>query len=143
MQTENRIPEDPLLRNYVDKLKAVSASIRELQLEYKQLIEDAKLDGYNAEAIKQIIAVTTYGQKRGEKTIGDMVLYADQAGFDLGYRVMADGVEVQLRGRDAQDNLSELSRFQEWRPMFGEKVILFFQVLLGIAASGTFLWLMQ
>ena len=138
---------DPtLITNYFDKMLEVQSSIKELQKEYQQLLKDAEVDGLERKALNPLMNLLA-GETRpqGIVLLNKLVEYSEQAGLELDVvssaRLSAVEAESQpvpeTRRWNTQSNLAEEHR------LIGDKTAAWLQAIIGLAAGGTFLWLLH
>lgn len=133
-----------LLDNYIEKISAVQNSIQELQVEIGQLRRDARIDGFNMEAVHtlaQIISKSSHDGGLG--LLRDILTYAQRTGIEL------ETVNVQADPEAKEDSVNPKyedaspSVYRTIHTLVDRRLVTLFQFGLGLGVAWMFISLLQ
>ena len=146
MANKNPSADSALIKSYFDRLLAIQSSVKELQMEYQQLLKDADVDGLERKAINPLInMVATENKARSEKLLNKLIEYGKHAGLELDVipSVSQSALEPASQDTPAAQDVNALSNFYQERKPVGNKMALLLQTIVGLAAGATFVWLLR
>lgn len=149
MEEANAPVEWSKVKNYVDRLTEVQNSIRELNLDSRQIRTQARDDGLNFEVVATLSQIRSNNpHDDGEKFFNLLIKYAQHTGIRL--KNVPDGIDNEPEreaGNKTDAEMRPLSIdhavYAEREDFLGDRTRVFLQFAVAMGVSLLFLWLLH
>ena len=130
-----------LLNDYIEKLRVLQTSMRELAVEQKSLIKDAEADEFNGEALRYLAVQSSV--PRGKQCLEAVARYGQITGAIEPFSILSEAstVRTSIGAEILAPYGASVSKRQ--RMKLSERSVRILQLVVGVLASGTFLWLLR
>ena len=130
-----------LLNDYIEKIRAIDTSMKDLRVELSSLMKDADADEFDGEALRYLAVQSSL--PRGKKYLEAVARYGQITGAIEPFSILSEAstVRTSIGAEILAPYGASVSKRQ--RMKLSERSVRILQLVVGVLATGTFLWLLR